>query len=110
MPKTYTCRDAGVPCDWKVRGETEDEIMRKIRDHARTTHKMNEIPKAQVIVNTHFLSQTSRQVLPILRRHLITNKSQVLLLGLNLSPQIQRVKVLIIKFKSTTILILVLPI
>jgi predicted small metal-binding protein len=28
-----------------VRGETEDEIMRKIRDHARTTHKMNEIPK-----------------------------------------------------------------
>lgn len=45
MPKTYTCRDAGVPCDWKVRGDTEDEIMRKIRDHAQTTHKMNEIPK-----------------------------------------------------------------
>ena len=45
MPKTYTCRDVGVPCDWKVRGETEDEVMRKIRDHARTTHKMNEIPK-----------------------------------------------------------------
>ena len=45
MPKTYTCRDVGVPCDWKVRGETEDEVMRKIRDHARTTHGMNEIPK-----------------------------------------------------------------
>ena len=45
MPKTYTCRDVGVPCDWKVRGETEDEVMRKIRDHARTTHEMNEIPK-----------------------------------------------------------------
>lgn len=45
MPKTYTCRDVGVPCDWKVRGETEDEVMSKIRDHARTTHNMNEIPK-----------------------------------------------------------------
>jgi predicted small metal-binding protein len=45
MAKTYTCRDVGVPCDWKVRAETEDEIMRKIRDHARTAHNMNEIPK-----------------------------------------------------------------
>ena len=43
--KTYTCRDAGVPCDWKVTGQTKDEVMGKIRDHAKTTHNMQEIPK-----------------------------------------------------------------
>jgi predicted small metal-binding protein len=44
MAKTYTCRDVGVDCDWTVRGETEEEVMSKIREHARTTHKMDEIP------------------------------------------------------------------
>ncbi len=45
MPKTYTCRDVGVDCDWKVRGETAEELMTKIAAHARTTHNMKEIPK-----------------------------------------------------------------
>lgn len=45
MPKTYTCRDVGVDCDWRVSGETNEEVMRKIRDHARATHNMKEIPK-----------------------------------------------------------------
>lgn len=44
MAKTYTCRDVGVDCDWRVRGETSDEVMRKIREHARTTHRMEKIP------------------------------------------------------------------
>ncbi len=44
MPKTYTCRDVGVDCDWKVRGNDEAEVMRKISDHARTVHKMDSIP------------------------------------------------------------------
>jgi predicted small metal-binding protein len=44
VAKTYTCRDVGVPCDWRVRGETEEEVMRKIREHAKTTHNMQQIP------------------------------------------------------------------
>jgi predicted small metal-binding protein len=44
MPKTYTCRDVGVDCDWKVRGKDEGEVMGKIRDHARQVHKMDPIP------------------------------------------------------------------
>lgn len=44
MAKTYTCRDVGVPCDWRVRGETADEVMKKIREHARATHQMEKIP------------------------------------------------------------------
>ena len=31
MAKTYTCRDAGVDCDWKVGGGDEAEVMPKIR-------------------------------------------------------------------------------
>jgi predicted small metal-binding protein len=44
MTKTYTCRDVGVPCDWRVGGETEEEIMGKISEHAKETHDMQEIP------------------------------------------------------------------
>jgi predicted small metal-binding protein len=44
MAKTYTCRDVGVDCDWKVRGNDEADVMRKIKDHARTAHKMDPIP------------------------------------------------------------------
>ncbi|HUF54547.1 MAG TPA: DUF1059 domain-containing protein, partial [Dehalococcoidia bacterium] len=44
MPKTYTCRDVGVDCDWKVRGTDEAEVMREIQDHARTVHKIDPIP------------------------------------------------------------------
>ena len=39
IAKTYTCRDAGVDCDWKVGGGDEAEVMPKIRDHARAVHK-----------------------------------------------------------------------
>ena len=42
MAKTYTCRDVGVDCDWKVGGGAE--VLRKIRDHARAVHKMDPIP------------------------------------------------------------------
>ena len=44
MAKTFTCRDVGVNCDWKARGNDEAEIMRKIKDHARAVHKMDPIP------------------------------------------------------------------
>ncbi len=38
MTKTYTCRDVGVDCDWKTTGETEDEVMANIQEHAAHTH------------------------------------------------------------------------
>jgi predicted small metal-binding protein len=44
MSKTYTCRDVGVNCDWRVTGKDDAEIMRKIQEHARTEHNMNPIP------------------------------------------------------------------
>ncbi len=38
MPKTYTCRDVGVDCDWKTSAETEDEIMATVSKHAAEAH------------------------------------------------------------------------
>ena len=38
MAKTYTCRDVGVDCDWKTSGETEDEVMANIEEHAAQVH------------------------------------------------------------------------
>ncbi len=38
MAKTYTCRDVGVDCDWKTSGETEDEVMATIEEHAAQRH------------------------------------------------------------------------
>jgi predicted small metal-binding protein len=40
----YTCRDVGVDCDWRARGEDEAEVMGKIREHARQEHNMDPIP------------------------------------------------------------------
>jgi predicted small metal-binding protein len=44
MPKSFTCRDVGVSCDWKARGKDESDVMRQVKDHARTVHKMDPVP------------------------------------------------------------------
>jgi predicted small metal-binding protein len=36
--KSFQCRDGGVPCDAKVTGETEDEVLAKAVEHARAAH------------------------------------------------------------------------
>jgi len=43
MPKTYTCRDVGVDCDWKTSAETEDEIMAAVSEHAAEVHPTIEL-------------------------------------------------------------------
>ena len=43
MPKTYTCRDVGVDCDWKTSAETEDEIMTTVSKHAAEAHPTIEL-------------------------------------------------------------------
>ena len=44
MPKTLTCRDVGMDCDFVATGETESEVMAKAAEHARTDHGFEEIP------------------------------------------------------------------
>jgi predicted small metal-binding protein len=44
MAKTVSCRDVGADCDFVARGNSNEEILSKVEEHARTAHSMNEIP------------------------------------------------------------------
>ncbi len=44
MAKTMSCSDVGPDCDFVARGETEEEIMGQVAEHAHTVHGMAEVP------------------------------------------------------------------
>ena len=44
MAKVVTCRDVGVDCDFVARGQTEQEVLKKCAEHARSKHGMTELP------------------------------------------------------------------
>jgi len=39
-----SCRDVGADCDFVARGNSEEEVMLQVADHARTDHNMSEVP------------------------------------------------------------------
>jgi predicted small metal-binding protein len=43
VAKVIYCRDAGVDCDFVVRGETEEELFQKALEHGKAAHGMKEI-------------------------------------------------------------------
>lgn len=43
MTKSFTCRDVGVDCDWKISAETEDALMANIQVHAAEVHPTIEL-------------------------------------------------------------------
>ena len=44
MGKVLSCRDVGVDCDFVARGNSEEEILQKAREHARKEHGFPDIP------------------------------------------------------------------
>lgn len=45
MTKVLRCQDVGIwECDFVARGETEQEILNKAAEHARSAHEVTEIP------------------------------------------------------------------
>lgn len=42
--KVISCRDVGVDCDFVARGQTEQEILQRCAEHARSAHGMNQLP------------------------------------------------------------------
>ena len=44
MAKVIACRDVGVDCDFVARGQTEQEVLKKCVEHARSAHGMQELP------------------------------------------------------------------
>lgn len=39
MTKSISCADGGFDCGWTTTAETEEEIMAKCAEHAKTDHK-----------------------------------------------------------------------
>jgi predicted small metal-binding protein len=44
MSKVVSCREVGVDCDFEARGETEQEVLQKCAEHAKSVHGMDRIP------------------------------------------------------------------
>ncbi|MGC8568276.1 MAG: DUF1059 domain-containing protein [Candidatus Micrarchaeia archaeon] len=44
--KSFACRDIGLSCDFKAESDNEADLMKKIAEHARTVHHMNNIDAA----------------------------------------------------------------
>ena len=38
MAKTFECKHGGVVCGAKIRGETDEEVLRKAIEHAKKAH------------------------------------------------------------------------
>lgn len=45
MAKVLRCRDVGLDCDFVIRADSEEELLKKAAEHAATTHDMKEIPE-----------------------------------------------------------------
>ena len=43
MAKVVRCRDVGFDCDGVVRGETEEEVLRKVAEHAKAVHNLETV-------------------------------------------------------------------
>ncbi|MGC8648691.1 MAG: DUF1059 domain-containing protein [Candidatus Micrarchaeia archaeon] len=43
MAKEFACKDIGMDCGFTAREETEDALMAKIKEHAKTAHNMSKI-------------------------------------------------------------------
>lgn len=43
MTKVVHCRDVGFDCDGVVRAETEEEALKKVAEHAKSVHNIEEV-------------------------------------------------------------------
>ena len=44
MGKVLKCGDLNPGCKFEARGNSEDEVLQKAAEHAKTAHSMHEIP------------------------------------------------------------------
>jgi predicted small metal-binding protein len=44
MAKVLKCSDVTPGCDFEIRGTSEDEVLKKADEHAKTAHNMQEMP------------------------------------------------------------------
>jgi predicted small metal-binding protein len=41
---SFKCKDIGMTCGFEAKANTEDELMKKIAEHAKAVHNMKTIP------------------------------------------------------------------
>jgi len=46
MTKVLKCNDLNPGCSFEARGNTDEDVLKKAAEHAKTAHKMKEIPLA----------------------------------------------------------------
>jgi predicted small metal-binding protein len=46
MPKVLRCNDLNPGCSFEARGNTDEDVLKKAGEHAKTAHNMKEIPPA----------------------------------------------------------------
>jgi predicted small metal-binding protein len=46
MTKVLKCNDLNPGCSFEARGNTDEDVLKKAAEHAKTAHKMKEIPPA----------------------------------------------------------------
>jgi predicted small metal-binding protein len=44
MTKVLKCNDLNPGCSFEARGNTDEAVLKKAAEHAKTVHKMKEIP------------------------------------------------------------------
>jgi predicted small metal-binding protein len=49
MGKVLRCREVNVDCDFVARGKTEEEVLKKAVEHAKTDHKIKRITKDHIM-------------------------------------------------------------
>jgi predicted small metal-binding protein len=42
--KQFNCGDIVPGCEWTIEGETDDDILENVGEHAREAHGMDEVP------------------------------------------------------------------
>jgi predicted small metal-binding protein len=54
MTKSISCADAGADCSWSTTAETEEELMKKVAEHAKEKHEGMEVtPELVAKIKSH---------------------------------------------------------
>lgn len=41
--KKFSCRDAGMNCDWKTTGNSDEDILKSAQEHGRSSHGLKDL-------------------------------------------------------------------
>jgi predicted small metal-binding protein len=48
MPKTFYCYNLGISCKWVASADTEEELLKKILEHAAEEHNIKDMNEVQL--------------------------------------------------------------